>query len=84
MAFFQNFIVAVVIIGILTRVAELLFRKKFKKDISMYLSFLTIIIFIMPLVSIFIGFDIAISEYLIALLIWFLFDLMRISIKGKK
>ncbi|MBN2479543.1 MAG: hypothetical protein JXA94_04885 [Parachlamydiales bacterium] len=84
MAFFKNFIIAVIIIGICSRVAKYFFLKKFDNDVSVFLSTLTTAIIILPLISIFVGFDIAISEYLIGVLIWLLFDLMRLNINRKE
>lgn len=79
MAFFKNFIVVVILVGILTRIALYLYSRKIKKDISIFLSFFTVGVIILPIVSITLGFDIAVSEYVVALIIWLLFDLIRIK-----
>ncbi|NGX28138.1 MAG: hypothetical protein K940chlam1_00313 [Candidatus Anoxychlamydiales bacterium] len=79
MAFFKNFIVVVILIGILTRIALYLYTRKIRRDISIFLAFFTVGIIILPIVSIFLGFDIAVSEYVVALIIWLLFDLIRIK-----
>lgn len=85
MAFFKNFIVIVILVGILTRIALFLYMKKFKKDVAIFCTFFTVGIIVLPIVSLTIGFDIAVSEYVVALIIWLLFDLMRIKINvGKK
>lgn len=79
MAFFKNFIVVVILIGILTRIALYLYSRKIKRNIAIFLAFFTVGIIILPIVSIFLGFDIAVSEYVVALIIWLLFDLIRIK-----
>ncbi len=70
--------------GILTRIAIFFYFKKFKKDVSIFLSFFTVGVVLLPLISAFVGFDVAVSEYLVALIIWLLFDLMRIKINFKR
>ncbi|NGX49201.1 MAG: hypothetical protein K940chlam5_00797 [Candidatus Anoxychlamydiales bacterium] len=84
MAFFKNFIVVVILVGILTRIALYLFSRKLKKDMAIFLAFFTVSVIILPIVSLTLGFDIAVSEYVVALVIWLLFDLMRIKIDTKK
>ena len=79
MAFFKNFIVVVILVGILTRIALYLYTRKIKRDVSIFLAFFTVGIIILPIVSIFLGFDIAVSEYVVALIIWLVFDLIRIK-----
>ena len=84
MAFFKNFIIVVILIGVCTRIALFFYMKKLKKDLAIFLTFFTVGIVILPIISLTIGFDIAISEYLLALFIWLLFDLMRLGINFKK
>ena len=84
MWFFKNFIIVVIIVGILTRIALYLYSKKFKRDMAIFLAFFTVAVIILPIVSLTLGFDIAVSEYVVALVIWLLFDLMRIKIKPRK
>ncbi|NGX62962.1 MAG: hypothetical protein KR126chlam6_00366 [Candidatus Anoxychlamydiales bacterium] len=83
MAFFKNFIVVVILVGILTRIAYYLYARKVKKDTSVFLAFFTVGIIILPIVTIILGFDIAISEYVVALIVWLLFDIMRVKINSK-
>jgi len=83
MAFFKNFIVVVILVGILTRIAYYLYARKVKKDISVFLAFFTVGIIILPIVTIVLGFDVAISEYVVALIVWLLFDIMRVKINSK-
>ncbi|HEU64938.1 MAG: hypothetical protein KR126chlam4_00573 [Candidatus Anoxychlamydiales bacterium] len=84
MALFKNFIIVVIVVGILTRIALYLYSRKFKKDMAIFLAFFTVSVIILPIVSLTLGFDIAVSEYVVALVIWLLFDLMRIKITTKK
>jgi len=80
MFIFTNFISVIIIIGILTRISNYFFYKKYKK-MYIYLSFLSTLIFILPLIAFFVGFDVVVSEYLLSLILWFLFDIVR---KGGK
>jgi hypothetical protein len=84
MEYFKNFFVVIIITGILTRIVLFLYVKKLKKDAAIFLTFFTVGVIILPIVSLSIGFDIAISEYFVALVIWLLFDLMRLGINIKK
>lgn len=84
MAFFKNFIVVVILVGILTRIACYLYAKKVKKDVSVFLAFFTVGAIILPIVTIFLGFDIAISEYVVALVVWLVFDIIRVKMNTKK
>ncbi len=81
MAFFKNFIVVFVLMGICSRVVLFFYSKKIKKNIAIYFTFFTVNIFVIPIVSLTIGLDIAVSEYVVSLIIWLLFDLMRLSAK---
>jgi len=77
MVFFKNFIVVVILIGIFTRIALYFFSRKLKRELSIYLAFFTVGIIVLPIASITLGFDVAVSEYVVALIIWLLFDLIR-------
>ncbi len=81
--FFKNFIVALVTVGILTRIANFLYSKKVKREIAIYLSFFTVGVIILTAVAFVLGYDIAVSEYVVSLLIWLLFDIMRTGLKIK-
>jgi hypothetical protein len=83
MALFKNFIIAVIIVGVITRIAITAFSKKIKTDVSIYISYLTSALLLLPIVSLTLGFDIAISEYLVGIAIWLLFDLIRIKASAK-
>ncbi|KPK32960.1 MAG: hypothetical protein AMS24_02705 [Chlamydiae bacterium SM23_39] len=76
MFIFTNFISVTVIIGVLTRISNHFFCKKYKK-IYIYLTPFLIIIAVFPLASFIVGFDVVVSEYLLALILWFFFDMVR-------
>lgn len=80
-AFFSNFIVVVVLIGALTRVLNLVLSKKINREYIATFAISILILF--PLVSIFLGFDLAISTYLPTLLVWLLIDHIYYQV-GKK
>jgi hypothetical protein len=76
MFIFKNFVVVMILMGAFTRLSNYILFKYFKEK-SIYFSFFIVGLTICPLAAIFLGFDVAISEYLIALLLWCLFDLAR-------
>jgi len=84
MWFFKNFIVVVILVGIFTRIALFFYQKNLKRDVAVFLSFFSVGIIILPIVSLTIGFDVAVSEYVLALILWLLFDLVRVGINIKK
>ncbi|NGX56226.1 MAG: hypothetical protein K1060chlam5_00463 [Candidatus Anoxychlamydiales bacterium] len=84
MELFKNFIIAIIIVGILTRIAYFFFIKKVDAMAAVSLSFLITGLILFPIISVFISFDIAISKYLVAFLIWIIIDFMRINMKGGK
>jgi len=85
MKFFKNLFVVVIIVGILTRIAIFFYSKFFRKEIAVIFTFFTVGIIVVPIISYTIGFDIAVSEYLVILILWLIFDLLRAkSIKKKE
>ena len=84
MDLFKNFIFVTIIIGVLTRVTNFFFQKDLKRIVSAYLSFFLVGIIVIPIATFLVGFDVAASEYLIALIIWLIFDLIRSDVKKKK
>lgn len=83
MVFFKNFIVVVILIGILTRFANFIFCKYVDRSVAIYLSAITTGLLIFPFVAYFLGFDILISEYVLSLIAWFVFDLLRKDVKKR-
>ncbi|MFA6119049.1 MAG: hypothetical protein WC688_03945 [Parachlamydiales bacterium] len=81
---FKNFIFVVILVGVLTRIVSYFFSKIVKKAFVIYLSFLSVAIILFPIVSLMIGFDVAVSQYLFSLVIWLIFDLIRINVDLKK
>jgi len=77
MNFFRNFIVVFIIAGILTRITGWILKKRVTKITSAYLSFLIIVIITVPISAITIGWDVAVAEYVVSLLIWLIIDLLR-------
>jgi len=77
MAIFKNFIIVVILVGLMTRLANHYYLKKMKRTPAAYLSFFSVGVIVLPIVSFAVGFDVTISEYVGALLMWLLFDLLR-------
>ena len=85
MSIFKNFIVVIILVGVLTRIGNWFFCKHiYKKEVALYVSAISIGVFVCFLASFFLGFDIVISEYLIAFIVWFIFDLIKINNKEEK
>jgi hypothetical protein len=77
MHIFKNFIVVMILTGIFTRIINFYLRKKIKRLTAAYVTFLISLVFIAPLASAFVGFDVAVAIYVFSLLAWLLFDLLR-------
>lgn len=83
-AFFKNFIVVFFVTGILTRLTNYILQKKFLIQGYFYLSFGIAFIFFVPLMVWYVGFDVAVSEYVLTLIIWLLIDIMHSQAKKEK
>ena len=81
MQIFSNLFFIFLIIGIISRVLDwLLFKySNIEKKVSIYVAMIITILITAPLVAIFVGFDVLISSYLLAILLWLLIDLVRIK-----
>jgi len=77
----SNLFVIFLIIGIISRFLDwLLFKySNLEKKVSIYISMIITMIVTAPLVAIFVGFDVLISSYLLAILLWLLIDLVRVK-----
>ena len=81
-AIFLNFLMVIVLMGVLTRFLNYLLKTKVEKP---YIATFFITLFcVIPLVSVTIGFDAAISMYLISLLVWLLIDHLHFQVGKKK
>jgi|GEM_PF-7002371 len=82
--FFTNLLVVVFLVGILTRFTNYILNGRVKREY--FVSFALYFLILIPVVSLTLGFDVAISVYLIALLIWLLIDHLNYESrrKGKK
>lgn len=76
MIFFRDIIVAAMIMGVWTRISNWLLRKKVSTMTASYLSFWIALIIMIPFISWIAGFDLLVAEYVIALIIWLLIDLI--------
>jgi len=81
MQILSNLFFIFLIIGIISRVLDwLLFKySSLEKKVSIYVAMIITILITAPLVAIFVGFDVLISSYLLAILLWLLIDLVRIK-----
>ena len=90
MPFFKNLFVIFFITLVFYKSIYFFFTKKKEEPPkkSAYFAFLISFLILPPLASIFVGFDIAVAGYVLALIFWLLVDLMHISVikrrKGKK
>jgi hypothetical protein len=83
MFFFKNFIVVAILMGVLTRVGNFIFCKYVDRSIAICLSTITTGLLVFPFVAYFLGFDVLISEYVLSLIAWFFFDLLRKDVKKR-
>ena len=82
MEIFKNFIVVVIIVGVVTRLSRYILSKYIDNKITViYISSIGCGILICSIASVIVGFDVVISEYLMAFILWFVFDLMRVGVK---
>jgi uncharacterized membrane protein len=84
MSFFQNMIIAAVLTGTWTRISNWLLKKKVGPATAVYLSFWIGLIVFAPTISWIAGFDVLVAEYVIALIMWLLIDLIWIKIQEQK
>jgi len=77
MGVFRNFIFAFVFVGIVTRIVRYFLLKKINKMTAAYSAFAIAGIFLVPIASFFIGWDVFFAEYLSSLIVWLLFDILR-------
>lgn len=84
MIFFRDIIIAVIITGVWTRISNWLLRKKVSKSTACYLSFWIALIIMAPIISWIAGFDVVVAEYVIALILWLLVDLIWNRIQENK
>ena len=75
--FLQEFVVALLITGVMTRVLIWVFRKKLPRIFSYYLAFFATGFLLVPLISAIVGFDFMVAEYVFSLILWLMFDLIR-------
>jgi hypothetical protein len=80
----KNYFFAFIVSGVLTRISFYFYRKNCNQVTSAYLSLISVGIFLIPIMSYIIGFDIAVAEYLSSLLIWLIYDLLRKNAKKEK
>lgn len=83
MEIFKNFIVVVILAGIVTRVFNHILSKHLKDEKTVvYVSSISSAILTCSLAGIFVGFDVVIAIYLISFIVWFTFDIIRVGAKG--
>jgi len=77
MAVFKNFFFVFIIVGVLTRISNHYFAKLVPKTLVLHLSHITCGIIVCSLAVKVVGFDVAIAEYVISFIVWYIFDLSR-------
>lgn len=79
---FKNFIVVILLAGGVTRLAKYLFAKIVSDKMTViYISSIASAVLVCSLAAVLVGFDVVVSEYLIAFIVWFVFDLLRSGAK---
>ena len=83
-SFFKNFIVLIIIAGVITRILKYFLGKKMDQKSAAIAAALITLVVTGPIVVIFLGFDVAVTEYGVALFLWWLADLLWIDSKRRK
>ena len=84
-ALFSNFVFAIIFCFILTRIGKFFLNKLgLRREVICYLSSIIVAIIVLPFIIYFINFDIVIAEYVFALILCLVFDLLLSRIKFKK
>ena len=74
---FSNFIFAILFCFILTRIGNYFLKKlNIRYGLYIYLSPIIVTIITLPIISYFVGFDIVVVEYVFALILCFVFDML--------
>lgn len=81
MAFFRDFLVLAVTIGIVTRLIIYFLKRKVSEKDAVSIAFLATLVILGPIAVVILGFDVAIAEFTIALIAWYIYDLLRLQVK---
>lgn len=76
MHFFRDFVVVVIVVGVCLKVALWLYSKIMERKYAFYLSYVTVLVILGPIAVVLLGFDVAIAEFAITLIMWGIFDLL--------
>lgn len=74
---FSNFIVVFILMGLFTRLVKHFVKKRFDRQMVPYITFGIAFIIFGTLAALFLGFDVAISEYVVVLLVYLFYDLNK-------
>lgn len=81
MALFRDFLLIVILVGIVTRLLTYLFKKKMREKDAIAFSFIITLLIGGPIAILLLGFDVAIAEFTISLIAWYVYDLLRIQLR---
>ncbi len=82
MALFRDFLLIVILVGITTRLLTYLFKKKMGTRDAVSLSFFITLVIGGPIAILAVGFDVAIAEFTISLIGWYVYDLLRMQLRS--
>jgi hypothetical protein len=83
MHIFRDLLVLVILTGIITRILIHFFKKNRKEKEAVHISYLITLIVMGPISILLLGFDVAIAEFSIALIVWYIYDILRLQVAGK-
>ena len=83
-AILKDFLVSLLIVGIMTRTLNWAFHGKVNRHLSYYLSFFISAALLLPVMSYLVGFDVMVAQYVVALILWLVFDLVKNPSRRKK
>ena len=80
----KDWLTSFIIVGIMTRTLNWAFHGKIHKQLSWYLSFFITGALLLPVMAYLVGFDVMVAEYVVSLILWLVFDLVKRSKKKQK
>ena len=80
----KDLVTSMAIVGIMTRTLNWALHGKVKRLFSYYLSFFISAALLIPVMAYLVGFDVMVAEYVVALILWLVFDLVKSPPKSKK
>ena len=83
MVFFLDILVLFILIGVVTQTILYFAKKKWEEKTAIIIAIVGSLILLGPIAVVVLGFDVAIAEFMLALIVWYIFDMIRLKPKKK-